>query len=878
VDTGLSSSSFAVVFSSVNIMLSLSRSLPQDHLSPNVLAMVFTLFPLFEDSSVVFESSENAGRNNEKNISQVFLETLPSSFQSDLMFEMKNSSGDVFNTEVVTEAKKTFSVSINRKYLSYCRLLATDLIVSLLSTYPEIISSLFYIPDYSSLLSIRSAAREETKTKSLSALLSVFVGLLNHQCRNARYWSVKVCRLLLEERKEEFYQLIPKHSLLHESSSGLEIHSHVSELFNGLMLLSSKEKDESIRIEIVNCLGEIGALDSMFVCRSSNQQGGAHSGYPPSHFPSNSAFSVSSPRGDGVDSSKKKNDSFSPWNITPTSFGIFLLTSYVVPSLKSAEEPSLQDYSGLAIQEILRSTAESHQRMTSENNQYHLEEDMVCVPEFIVDLLKEKNIFDICEPFWETKYKIKEAASVKELPIYSSSILSFTDWLGFYTKYCVSVIARESAVSSSLALSSFYFACNSLLRFDSNLCQFLLPYLLLDIALLASLPSSSSSMWENILKQLLNELIFILKDSTSEMSLKSDEESFQNHRSLTAEMNGKCVQVIFSIFDLFSSWSVECLALLREKLKSISSSSSSSSEVKQGGAGLVGGSSEIIYQNHEVVFFALSKVINYLPLALLSEASFNNKFYARSLKYIELDIRNNQRNLEESGNHFEGRMEDKKNPVHRDEMTLSLFSAPLDNAVSRKASTGGGDISGVQLLAMANIFTMLEAGDSLHGINAIRRRYQLAAAGEGVTRSSSFRFQIIELKQSDDWLSSLLEYELLQNSSEYRRVVRCYETNDVSTFPSLSPSPGVFREGGVRLVKKSPVGDGAIPPDVISSKITLSPKHRRLSSPLPNSNSLSSEEVKEVERGKARCLIELGHLDTVISNVLSFSGLLFSSI
>jgi hypothetical protein len=665
------------------------------------------------------------------------------------------------------------------------RKICIETFLRLHSEQPNSFDSVLYFPIESDLLYIRRAMLERRRSKSLEELLPLCSKFFDHQSLHVRRVAVKGCLQTLKERKQDFYQV------LQENQSSVNEMSICSKLVRELIELLIREVScqefsklrKCLVIEIVDALGEIGCLDSSYISKEIM-----------------SCEHYSTPR---------RNV---PWVFSDVDFGIFLLLNFFIPSFKSAQESSSQDFPGMGIQEILRVLA---QRVTNAKSLSEL-------PTLLTSKLSGAQILDVVKPFFGTKYIFKEAHLTKSLPIYFHGI-SRNEWIGSYVKFLLTVFQDHLTdfSASSFPFVQLYGASSPLVRFNSTLCQFLVPHLLLDLALMTveAKDRKKKALFESYLLSALEELLKILL--SVEQSGISDgflDKSFEHPSDLDGEARDKCLNSIFEFLDTLQYWAAECLDLLRRGIFP---------EINK----------DSIYSNLQSTFLAINKIVNFFPIRVLANAAFQGKLYTRSLFCSELESRNVFRVA-----------------VENSQDSNYLISPFQDNARHQSAqrnllSTDGIKlktycVNELQMDLMLKIFGTLEENDSLQGLSLIRRNFG---------SENSYQHRLLELRLSDDWLNKLLEYELLQNCDAYQNFAHvAFDDCGESTITNSSG--------------RKKIGRMIFQPDRLIRQQNLR-QERALVMNRVHNNVFSLDDINEIERGKLNCLIQLGHLNTVITNV-----------
>ena len=297
-----------------------------------------------------------------------------------------------------------------------------------------------------------------------------------HSFMNIHFTEHKVCH----QNLAQLYSLV---SATVAASAGSGMSSTASDniifiVLAQLMAVASKSTSLISSREIMDscakCLGEIGALDPnrlSFLLSTTRPLQSAHRTYSSPGFTAN----VSKANVEGY---------LPPWNYSVSSLGLELLEklTHVLPEDRT-------DRARVAIQEILKVVARSvyspedldvvsdpkHRsgvHSLSMTNRDERDE----FPQVLKDQLKERGIYEICEPFWRTKYAIKTGFSKRTFPLgQQQAKLEFETWLGFVCRYLSERCAGP--------YKELFLACRGLVRAQVDICRFLLPHLLFDVML-----------------------------------------------------------------------------------------------------------------------------------------------------------------------------------------------------------------------------------------------------------------------------------------------------------------------------------------------------------------------------------------------------------
>lgn len=553
------------------------------------------------------------------------------------------------------------------------------------------LGKLIMLPDIHELQNVRNNQIQIMESLPIEDIFKSAGNLLRHDSVLVKRIALQRFRYLLKQYKTKIYDEIE-----------VVAYSNLTKyILSELLELSTKEKNTDILLECAKCVGELGAID-------------------PSRLITSNSRSV-----------EAKMYSFNPpWESTFTMFGIGLLAKFVVPGLKAAQGSLQQDRWGYAIQQLLRELIGNSG--TSQK-----------IPTTLQASLHSAGILEFCEPFLTTKYVWKDNRMRNGLP-FGCREMSFSRWLG---SLCKELIYKSTGIFSLL-----FAACIGVLRSCTELCHYLLPYLIFDSITIGVLE----------LELLYVELMSNLSQAipVQEIDIQHERRSFSRHDSQNLK-----VHLIFNTFDILHQW--------------------------------VAGHpvpSEFQFHAEKVRTF-----LNSFSNDMLSESAYNIGAYARSLKYLEIEYKQPY--------YFSG-----SKPAHG-------FTISAANSLPRKQSSQIAKLSKRQATQLINLYFELEDFDALMGVQVIRRINGYP---------TSLKHSTIEYEKNEDWLSALVQYEVVQNSKCYRTEFNHF--SDLSIF--IAPAESHCQE---------------------------------------SADKLGFSDVLHIERGKLRCLIELGHLESAIQQVTCFA-------
>ena len=256
--------------------------------------------------------------------------------------------------------------------------------------------------------------------------------------------------------------------------------------------------------------------------------------------------------------------------------------------------------------------------------------------------------------------------------------------------------------------------------------------------------------------------------------------------------------------------------------------------------------------NADDPFQCIRALLAAVPKKLLGQAAMRIRAYARALRYFEQHARemvqqkarSAQRGSTRGTSSSSGGGSIQRQPQAVDtSMTANQHtntSSLLSYCIRNDGSSGGlpDDLDASQLDQLTAIFAKLDDPDALQGVQMLRQMYGY---------ENTARNRITELEQTDDWMSALAEYGSLQAEIAALPVEGVVEDisstiASSSSASSSSSSSSSTRPSGVPMVVEQ-VGCTNNPQTAIDMQT-------------------------DVERGRLRCLMEIGHLEAVIDQTL----------
>lgn len=247
-----------------------------------------------------------------------------------------------------------------------------------------------------------------------------------------------------------------------------------------------------------------------------------------------------------------------PWLLNPYNFCLILVDKFLAPRLRLRDNDAAQDRICYAIQKLLRIMASE----TDPSDQYRYQINLdAAMPSQLRDDLSSRQILDIGEIFWSTRYKYDETSTkLLDPPIYKP-IYSVERWLGLW--------CRHLSLKTRGAFSEIFLGLRGAVRLYSELGHFLLPYLLVDLLLQPPVSENESNEMkpqekrELLMEELLLEISTVLygisealpqgdqNSRTLQMLERAGIGAFRVHNNTKSHMS---IHAIFTLLDTLSRW------------------------------------------------------------------------------------------------------------------------------------------------------------------------------------------------------------------------------------------------------------------------------------------------------------------------------------
>lgn len=865
--------------------------LPFEALSSSISALIVGLFPIMETFRL------SGDREKQLNDDLIRTSSFRNSSDDNIYIDLKNCLS-LYSTEPFPAAcaidSKLPKVAGLLAELSYYGSLeasfnkeAFDFAVNTMKSvfdperpeFEQLFDAVPYIPDIPELTEIRERHSRFLASASLDKSIEHLCTMLRHESSQVR---VVVLRRLLSIIREKRRLVFPA-----EFANGKSC-SILSMLISHLLSLCSRENDRTAKDICAQCLGELGAVDparvSIKLLNSSST--------------SPALMKLILGKESGVNTINEYSASLPPWDFTVWSLGFFLLHEHLIPALRAANgagDVAAQDFSGIAIQEILKILADAvnqDEAVSESTDTSPADGEMQgTMPAKLRAALNELQLFDITEPFWSTKYNLGFIKRPYKSDIYMGS-QSFLAWM---SSWCLQLISCSRSIFEPL-----YRACRGAVRHRPELGQFLLPYLIVDAV---KSTEGNQSIYAAVIAEIKGVLTMCLSSSeinVVERNISLDccfgEQSMNKEQKLQSayadmrevRMTSACqqlsVQGIFGLMDQFSAWSV--LGDLESRRKSKLSLSSKDS---------------LHAVNWEASYRLINQVCNDIPAHLLGTAALSIRAYARSARYFEVSARESHQADRHSyqlavGDRVEYDISSMKPPAGStagkakegksrntslNNSSTSIVASEILTCKSRRdlahrcvhdGANGELPYLSKELLDnLLTIFAHLDDNDALNGVQTSRHKFQIPSTPWN---------RIVEFEQMDQWLDALREYDLLESLAySESRVWRDPDESHGMTFTeenteeteeaSYTMAQSQVRTLGATCLGGSQETSEGMVEDVLESQSVVQ-NGSKLDQCVENAGSQQIRHalLSFVERGKLRCLLEMGHTKLAYDEVV----------
>eukprot|EP01031_Cornospumella_fuschlensis_P028985 gene28985-34983_t len=788
----------SVQLTAVRVIVTLLNCLTKEHLSDSLYEMLVFLFPVIESSVPAVGLNET--KAIAANFGTLFVVDHYAEHNSAMLDSFLPCNKDTFqkDTHPIAEAKK----------------LAVQLLCDLFSSDPDFVVRLPYLPQIHDLGDLRCHLESALRPLTLVERIKRLSAFLTSSRLQVIHSGLAACREMIRENKSEILKACVQQRMnLFSIGADTGTVHEVSNLIVNLVGIARRQQNSRILVLCSACLGDIGALHPSLLTLGE----------------------------EGVlATAKSSTPSFSPLNLDAISFGLQVLADYIVPGLKAAQGSSEQDKSAFAAQEVLRFLARKLEGSASDELNKTVDGSVTELPSALKRELIKRGIYDIVEPFWHSKYIQKPNERLVRSSTGSSGAatqvpsLTLTTSIGdgsrkgsYYTRsksfhLWLAAWSRNLITLTVGSLKPIFVACRGMLHTSVELCQFLLPFLIVDVAINSGVHAPS------YLSEIKTVLQCCKKQEAADLAF-----SRESLKYAVSETDRKAIQYIFSLLDTFTSWHAEAQKQLLKLEATSNATADSRGNLKSSSTSKTGSvtskssdDDRSLGNNREAVscvLDALESILSTLPADDLSESALRIDAYARAIRYIETFAKDR---FKADGN--DNTMQEAESGVERNVLPLKRDMHVYDEhlpALSRKDTT-----------SLSTAFAKLGDTDALQGVRAVSS----FASG-----TSSSHENILWYEQQSDWYNALLEYDFLQSSDSYRKAATKahHSWNHMDSDKNISSS-------GLRVHKRLRVDSTVQLSDVTSSA---------------TNSDMSLQDVAYIQRGKLRCLIELEQLEAVVT-------------
>ncbi|KAL7571763.1 hypothetical protein ACA910_002855 [Epithemia clementina (nom. ined.)] len=288
----------------------------------------------------------------------------------------------------------------------------------------------------------------QTKQTVLRQHLEAIVGLISHEDAGVRQVVLQHLTILVRRNRDSFYALVDNESGASTRhfltvSKARNSRGIITELIESLLSRCAFETDQTQRLLLASCLGEIGAIAEYKLNDTILSSGSEDYSGTDAHV-----WRLSKP----------------PWKIQPRVYGLQLVKGELVRSLRAGLSSADQHKIGFAIQQLLSllqgdSTKDS--KMAS----------------WLSQELSDAGVLELVEPFWQTEFHEQTYSQGQRQPPFFPMSTSYLSWI---SNWCRHMISRARN-SQNRGWSEIFYACRTALRTQySNVAEFILPVLVLD--------------------------------------------------------------------------------------------------------------------------------------------------------------------------------------------------------------------------------------------------------------------------------------------------------------------------------------------------------------------------------------------------------------
>ena len=429
-------------------------------------------------------------------------------------------------------------------------------------------------------------------------------------------------------------------------------------------------------------------------------------------------------------------------------------------------------------------------------------------------------------------YSLLYSANAKE----SNSTSLYEHWLCTWTRNLINAMISLKEVYKTTKRSELdvytelFKACKSTIRTRTELCVYLLPYIIYYILMQQDARCTQS---------IINEIKLVLGSNDSSLQINSNETANDSmmDAGLSPRVNARAVQLIFGLLDEFEKWYKLAISFKPTNESNLSNRSSVNPD------------------KMDSVIVVLKHILRSIPYSQLGSAAVQMNTYVRALRYYEAD----QRQLHANKRILALNMDICEQTVIPDASMPGTFSAycfPYNDCANGELPVLTDGI----IDEFMNILTQLdfiETNASNSNISSNINEKLLSGPGSTADVLQGYMYmrhvlgysitshhKILEFKSKSDWMQCLVEYNLIS--------MRNYRSNNATAIPAEFTR--VCRDLVNSYDSNEDDGGGV---DFSRSK-----------------NEIESDGwmiEMEVNRGRLECLLELEYLESVIDECRGIS-------
>lgn len=356
------------------------------------------------------------------------------------------------------------------------------------------------------------------------------------------------------------------------------------------------EANLDARVQLAECLGEVGAIDYHRLDAQKSQLDGSR---------------TKDVLGEDFQLLRLSS---APWRSRRTRYELHLVTKHLVLALKAAPNSAEQHKICFCIQQLLvlldrtsqdgKATSGSPREKADDRSERN--EEKAPMSPWLVSKLKDAGVFDVVEPFWSTLFR-DAPANVRQPPFFEKAD-SYYEWISHFGRF---MIHRTNDGSRSVWAEMFH-ACRTAVRTNAGLgvTEFLLPILVLDRFCFGN----------------ANDERTILQEFRSVLNFESGEEQRMSHTE-----RQKAVNAVFSVLDTLQLWAEEETERSHQTSRNHSSVSNDSR--------MFGAESQNDDWSQSESLLRIEDLLKGIPLALRAKAAAQIGMNARAVRLLEMAAR-----------------------------------------------------------------------------------------------------------------------------------------------------------------------------------------------------------------------------------------------